>query len=73
MPGQFLPAHVRPGALVTLRDGRIDILVRVTLASGCGLVGRIKDFVGYTGPRYLGRRSGDLLAFSEANVFVCLY
>lgn len=73
LPGHSLPAKVRPGALVTLRDGKVDILVRVTLEARGGLVGRIKDFVGHNGGKYFGRRLGDLLSFSEANVFICLY
>jgi hypothetical protein len=71
--GLPLPAQVRPGALVTLRDGKVEILVRVTLESGGKLVGRIKAFAGPNGAQYLGRRLGDLLGFSEAHVFVCLY
>jgi hypothetical protein len=73
LPGLSLPAQVRPGALVTLRDGTVEILVRVTLESRGKLVGRIKEFSGHNGAQYLGRRRGDLLGFSEANVFVCLY
>jgi hypothetical protein len=73
LPGHSLPARVRPGALVTLRDGKVDIVVRVTLESGGRLVGRIKGFAGHDGARYFGRRLGDLLSFSEANVFICLY
>jgi hypothetical protein len=71
-PGQPLPNSVTPGGSVTLRDGKVDILVRVTEVQGAALAGVIEEFSGHDGPACGGQRLGDRITFAEANVFICV-
>ena len=71
-PGTAVPSTIRVGAQVSLRDGRVILVVQVVRVLGGAISGTIIGFEDWNAADFKGLTAGSAIDFREEHVFSCI-